>query len=244
DGGWVRPRETVNEEVLSWGARIPDWSQDIDMPRIAAMGRDAQPGLLIVDRTVHGPYENYQTPEQRIPEKQLPNPWESCMTLATNWGHVPGDTYKSPGQVIHSLIEVVAKGGSLLLGVGPKPDGTLPEDATTRMAAVGKWLRKNGDAIYGTRTVGDYHQGNVWFTQKKDSSLHYALVTIDTKNPLTSVVTWRNHVPKKGSKVVLLETGKAVNWSVDKGALTVTIPASVRAAMGEQPALAFSFIPE
>src|SRR5688572_1640963 len=71
DGGWVRPRETVNAEVLSWGARIPEWSQDIDMPAMASMARKAQPGLLVVDRTVHGPYENYQTPEQRIPEKQL-----------------------------------------------------------------------------------------------------------------------------------------------------------------------------
>ena len=125
DGGWVRPLETVNDEVRSWGAMIPKWSQDIDMPRIAVMARKAQPGLLIVDRTVHGPYENYQTPEQRIPEQQLDHPWESCMTLANNWGYVPGDAYKSSVKIIHSLIEVVAKGGSLLLGIGPKPDGTL-----------------------------------------------------------------------------------------------------------------------
>jgi alpha-L-fucosidase len=121
DGGWVRPRETVNEEVLSWGARIPEWSQDIDMPKIAMMARKAQPGLLIVDRTVHGRFENYQTPEQRIPSTQLDHPWESCMTLANNWGYVPNDKYKTSAKVIHTLIEVVAKGGSLLLGVGPKP---------------------------------------------------------------------------------------------------------------------------
>src|SRR5215218_10911878 len=119
DGGWVRPLETVNDEVRSWGARIPQWGQDIDMPAIATMARQAQPGLLVVDRTVHGPYENYQTPEQRIPAQQLDHPWESCMTLANNWGYVPGDVFKSPTKVIHTLIEVVAKGGSLLLGVGP-----------------------------------------------------------------------------------------------------------------------------
>jgi len=73
--------ETVNDEVRSWGASIPPWSQDIEMPKIAAMARKAQPGLLMVDRTVHGPYENYQTPEQRIPAQQLDYPWESCMTL-------------------------------------------------------------------------------------------------------------------------------------------------------------------
>jgi alpha-L-fucosidase len=99
DGGWVRPRETVNAEVLSWGARIPEWSQDIDMPAMATMARKAQPGLLIVDRTVHGPYENYQTPEQRIPDKQLDHPWESCMTLANNWGFVPNDRFKSSSSI-------------------------------------------------------------------------------------------------------------------------------------------------
>ena len=77
----------------------------------------------MVDRTVHGPYENYQTPEQRIPATQLDHPWESCMTLANNWGFVANDQFKSSSKIIHSLIEVVAKGGSLLLGIGPKPDG-------------------------------------------------------------------------------------------------------------------------
>lgn len=128
DGGWVRPLETVTDEVRAWGAAIPAWSQDVDMPAIAAMARKAQPGLLMVDRTVHGPYENYQTPEQKIPDQKLDHPWESCLTLGGAWGYVPNDQYKNPAAVIHSLIEVVAKGGSLLLGVGPKPDGTLPPE--------------------------------------------------------------------------------------------------------------------
>ena len=67
DGGWVRPLETVTDEVRSWGAAIPAWSQEVDIPRIAEMARLAQPGLLMVDRTVAGPYENYQTPEQTVP---------------------------------------------------------------------------------------------------------------------------------------------------------------------------------
>ncbi|HWJ25905.1 MAG TPA: alpha-L-fucosidase, partial [Flavisolibacter sp.] len=156
DGGWVRPRETVNDEVRSWGAPIPEWSQDIDMPRIASMARKAQPGILIVDRTVHGPYENYQTPEQRIPEQKLDYPWESCMTLANNWGYVPGDHYKTPGKVIQTLIEVVAKGGNLLLGVGPKPDGTLDQEAVLRLKEIGAWMNVNGAALYNTRTVDQY----------------------------------------------------------------------------------------
>lgn len=78
------------QKYVHGGVLIPEWSQDIDMPKIAAMAREAQPGLRMVDRTVHGPYENYQTPEQRIPEKQLDHPWESCMTLANNLGVCAG----------------------------------------------------------------------------------------------------------------------------------------------------------
>ena len=63
DGGWVRPDSTINDEVRSWGFDIAPWDQDIDMPRIASMARRHQPGLLIVDRTVHGEFENYRTPE-------------------------------------------------------------------------------------------------------------------------------------------------------------------------------------
>ena len=208
DGGWVRPRETVNAEVLSWGAPIPAWSQDIDMPKIAAMARSKQPGLLVVDRTVHGPYENYQTPEQHIPEKQLDYPWESCMTLANNWGFVNNDQFKSPAKVIHSLIEIVAKGGSLLLGIGPKADGTLPTEATERLTAIGAWMKVNGDAIYNTRTVKHYQEGNTFFTRSKDSATVYALVRLKEGEALPTTLEWKGNLPKKGTKIKLLQTGQ------------------------------------
>jgi alpha-L-fucosidase len=243
DGGWVRPLETVNEEVLSWGARIPEWSQDIDMPKIAAMARKAQPGLLIVDRTVHGMYENYQTPEQRVPEKQLEHPWESCMTLANNWGYVPGDKYKTPAKVIHTIIEVAAKGGSLLLGVGPKPDGTLPEEAVTRMKEIGKWMDKNGAAIYGTRITKNYNDGNTWFTQNEKNGTRYALVCLPEGKPIDKEITWQNNRPKKGTKMKLLQTGETVKWKADGNTVKVSLPASTVSAKEGIPALAFAFTP-
>ena len=242
DGGWVRPRETVNDEVRAWGARIPDWSQDIDMPSIATMAREAQPGLLIVDRTVHGRYENYQTPEQSIPKGQQDHPWESCMTLANNWGYVPDDPYKSSAKVIHSLIEVVAKGGSLLLGIGPKPDGTLTYDAIQRMNEIGIWMNKNSHAIYNTRITEHYHEGRIWFTQSKDGKTRNALVCI-SDNDVPTTITWHNNLPEKGSKVTLLETGEYVTWTTDNtNDVTIRLPASV-IKNHTTPALVFSFSP-
>lgn len=238
DGGWVRPLETVNEEVISWGARIPEWSQDIDMPKIAEMGRKAQPGLLIVDRTVHGPYENYQTPEQRIPEKQLPYPWESCMTLGGAWGYVKDDNYKPAGKVIHSLIEIVAKGGSLLLGVGPAADGTLPDQVIRQLEEIGQWTSKNGEAIYGTRITEVYNDQNVWFTQSKDGKSKYALACLNANESIPSSIEWKGNEPAKGSKMILLQTGKSVKWTKKGNTIRVSVPGGLPKNI---PALAFAF---
>jgi alpha-L-fucosidase len=240
DGGWVRPRETVNEEVLSWGAPIPDWDQQVDIPKIATMAREAQPGLLIVDRTVHGPYENYQTPERSIPAEQLSFPWESCITLGNSWGFVANEHYKTSTKVIHDLIEIVAKGGSLLLGVGPKPDGTLDKEAISRLEKIGAWMRENDHAIYNTRITEKYRDGEIFFTKGKDQT-KYALVRLAEGEPVPATVSWGENLPLKGSKIILLATGQSVRWKIVDGKVQVSVPQSFRNQNAEYPALAFSF---
>src|ERR1700754_838835 len=74
DGGWVRPKSSIDTTV-DWQRTI-NYDQDIDMAKIAKMGRANQPGLIVVDRTVTGQYENYTTPEQTVPDKPLDHPWE------------------------------------------------------------------------------------------------------------------------------------------------------------------------
>ena len=240
DGGWVRPIETVTDEVRAWGARIPETGQDIDMPKIAAMARQAQPGILMVDRTVHGPYENYQTPEQRVPDHKIDNPWESCMTLGGAWGYVSGDRLKPASQVIHTLVEIVAKGGSLLLGVGPQADGTLTAEAVSRLNEIGKWLKENGAAIYNTRSTGRYNSGNTWFTRSKEGNLHYAITLIkDAETP--AVVEWEGNLPRKGSLIKSVATGEKVKWKATGNKVTLQVPSRLKTTKNAT-ALAFSFI--
>ena len=79
------------------------------MKRIAEMARSYQPGLLVVDRTVTGEYENYTTPEQEVPDAPLPFPWETCMTMGDSWSYVPNDNYKSSHKLIQLLVKIVSR---------------------------------------------------------------------------------------------------------------------------------------
>ena len=177
DGGWVRPDSTINDEVRSWEYHIPQWEQDINMPRMAAMARKNQPGILIVDRTVHGPYEDYRTPEQSVPDTILPYPWESNMTMTSNWGYVNNAQYKPARFIIHTLIDVVSKGGNFLLNVAPTPDGTFEAEAVTRLNEIGGWMAINGEGIYATRPWVCFKEGdNIRFTQSKDGKYLYVFI--------------------------------------------------------------------
>ncbi len=178
DGGWIRPAWSVNDETRPW-LGCSGQVQDIDMPRIATMAREDNPQLIIVDRSVGGRYENYRTPEKQVPDTLLPYPWETCMTMGDSWSYVPNDNYKSVKTLIHMLCDIVAKGGNLLLNVGPDADGNLPAEALQRMDEIGRWLDKYGYAIYGTRPLYPYCEGNVRYTQSKDCKHQYAITLTD-----------------------------------------------------------------
>ena len=206
DGGWIRPEWSINDETRPWlgcSQRV----QDIDMDALAAIARADNPDLIIVDRSVGGRYENYRTPEKQVPDTLLPYPWETCMTMGDSWSYVPSDHYKSTTQLIHMLADVVAKGGNLLLNVGPDAQGNLPPQALERMEQIGVWLSANGRAIYATRPLYPYCHGNVRFTQSKDGKHRYAICLIDESATQASftvpfkVKNARLVAPVKGSKV-------------------------------------------
>ncbi len=212
DGGWVDKGN----------------NQDIDMPRIAEMARRNQPGILVVDRTIHGPYENYQTPECTIPETQLNFPWESCIPLSDDWGFVRHPNWKSPEKVVNTLIEIVAKGGNLVLGVGPTPEGLIQDEVVSRLKKIGNWLNANGKAIYNTQITPKYNDGNIWFTQSKDGKTIYAIYMAEEGKPLPTTITWSANIPKKGSSVKLVANGAKLKTKVTNGVVSVTLPKGMK----------------
>jgi alpha-L-fucosidase len=227
DGGWVRPKHTIDPKV-DWQRTIP-YDQDIDMPAIAQKVRAHQPGMLIVDRTVAGEYENYATPEQSVPDTYLPYPWESCMTLGNSWSYVPNDKYKSANRVIHLLTTIVSRNGSLLLNVGPSPEGEWDANAYDRLASIGAWMKVNGEAIYESEAAESLKPEDKWVFTRKGNDI-YSILQVAEGAQMAQLV----RVPLRDSRAVtqvsLLGYEKPLKSSRNGDFLEVTIPAKAAAA--------------
>jgi len=128
-----------------------------------ALVRERQPQILINNRLqmstheqwVHQgqllPNEDFYTPEQRIGAYDDHIPWETCMTIGTQWSWKPDDKIKSASEVVHILAQCAGGDGNLLLDVGPMPDGRIEPRQVIVLKQVGAWLDKYGESIYGTR---------------------------------------------------------------------------------------------
>ena len=215
DGGWIT-------------------GEEIGLDTILVDARKRNPGMISVDRTIRGKNENYQTPEQGIPAKQLDIPWESCITLSHAWGWTPNAKFKSPNKVIGILSEIVAKGGCLALGVGPKADGTIQPEVVKILLQIGSWLNKNGQAIYSTVNAAHYNDGKVWFTADKNGKTLYAIYALEDGEKTPKTITWTENKPK--GKLILLQNGKSVKYTVKGNQVTVTLPSGLK----NEP-LAFKF---
>lgn len=188
DGGWIRPPE--------YDLRIDD---------MAAMARILQPQLILVDRTVTGKHENILTPEQEVPKTPIRRPWETCMTAGTSWSYRPDETYKSSRVIVHTLIDVMSKGGNFLLNVGMAPDGSFPIQAEKILREVGTWVRPHAECIYRSRLLEPYRDGKVRFVARGPWT--YALIPLDEGQQPPASVSWAGHLPPPGCPVELLGVG-------------------------------------
>lgn len=180
----------------------------------------------MIDHTV-GRYEDYRTPEQEVPEKPLAYHWETCMTMGDQWSFKPDDKYKPTRKLIHLLVDIVAKGGNVLLNIGPLPDGTLPPEAVSRLEETGRWMDVNGVAIHGTRRIAPHKEGRVAYTQKGDA-LYAVYLAGEGETAPPAVVPMPSVRPAAGSEVRLLGCNEACPWKLLPEGLRVEVPASVR----------------
>lgn len=225
DGGWVRPPK-----------------QDIGLDRIVTEARAKQPWLLVANRT-GGEFEDYLTPEQKVLQQaDVEHVWESCMTMGTKWAYDAKDTYKSARVLLHTLIDVVAKGGNLLLNVGPAPDGSLPAEAAARMEELGEWMSVNFESIHGTRPLAPYRSGEWAFTKR--GATKYA-IWMTPGDAVPAVLRIPGIRPGEEDRVSFLGArGSApLQWKASGDGVEVEIPEKMRSLLPCRYAFVFRVAP-
>ena len=132
-----------------------------DNAPIADLIHELQPKCLVTRGEM-------KTPEQKIPDEPIPGPWEACFTLGTQWQYKPtNEVYKSGTELIQMLIEVRAKGGNLLINMGPEPSGRIPFEQERVFRELALWTFVNGESIFDTRPCPVIREGELWFTRNK-----------------------------------------------------------------------------
>jgi alpha-L-fucosidase len=132
---------------------------------------ELQPNIVVTRGAI-------KTPEQTILGISSDDPWESCITMGTQWAYKPtNESYKTGGRLIEILIETRAKGGNLLLNVGPKPNGELPEQQESNLREMAAWNFINQEAIEKISPWIFPNEENIWFTWKPEEKTLYAFLT-------------------------------------------------------------------
>src|ERR671912_189742 len=171
-------------------------------------------------------YGDFITPEQHIPDTGMPGiDWETCMTLNTTWGYSAHDhAWKSDETLIRNLVDIASKGGNYLLNIGPKGDGSIPDESVRSMRAIGAWMKVNGESIHGT-TASPFEK-LAWGRATKK-------VTRDGATLYLHVFDWpadgRLFVPGLKNRVesaALLADGKRLAAVAGADGVVVTVPAA------------------
>jgi alpha-L-fucosidase len=238
DGGWVQKRthediiSSYHNKIMSAGSgfiKSRTVNQDIRMDELVERAREKQPGLIVVDRAVQGKNQNYLTPENQVPDQMLPYPWESCIIAGGSWSWIPDAKYMTPRQLTHLLVDIVSKGGNLLLNIAPGPDGSWDDGAYEMLEGIGKWMDVNSEAIYSTRALAPYKEGKVCLTKNKEGDAAYMIYLAGEgeKQP-PSAIYLSSLSPRPNSTITMLGDGRSLKWERSGEGVLVHIPARLQ----------------
>ena len=184
---------------------------DDEPPDLRELAWKLQPNIIITRGQM-------KTPEETLPGELLTEPWEACYPIGTQWQFKPtNETYKTGKEIINMLIETRAKGGNLLLNVGPTPYGQIPFEQERLLRELATWNLINNKAIFGTIPCKVTNEDGVWYTQEKDGSVIYAFLT-GSEWPWgeRKEITLKSIRASNKTKVSILgETGKILEYKPD-----------------------------
>jgi len=199
-----------------------DWDYSAEKWQSKQMSEDIRkcdPEVILNSR-ING-YGDYGTPEQGVPvTKPGDKYWELCMTMNDSWGYQPNDkSYKTPNQIIRIFADVIGMGGNLLLDIGPKPDGTIPEEQVIILKELGKWTKKHKDAIYGTVAglPSGYFCGPS--TLSKDSTILYLFMDYKPTGPVVV-----KGIKNKVNRIWVVGNGTKLDWDIKMKAYWSSVP--------------------
>ena len=169
---WEINKNQLRELLTNYGKidiLFIDEKSDWANPLVANFAWDLDPSLVITRGGM-------ETPEQHLPDEASEEPWEACYTIGYHWQYVAEEKYKNAGTLINLLIETRAKGGNLLLNIGPDSHGEIPERQESRLREMGLWYMANHEAIDHIKPWKITNENGIWFTSGKDENTVYAFV--------------------------------------------------------------------
>jgi alpha-L-fucosidase len=237
DGGWVC--KSSAEEIDQWYGHTLKESkhrylkhrmvnQDIQMDELVRKARLKQPSLIVVDRAVYGKNQNYLTPENRVPAKPLPYPWESCIISGGGWSHTPDAKYMSGREGVQLLVDIVAKGGNLLLNIAPTPQGEWQQGAYDLLKEYGAWMKINGEAIYNSKVLAPYKEKNICITQGVSGEAYFMYLADTNETIIPASIFISSHQPANNAKISLLGSNQILDYVAEGSGFRVIIPQALR----------------
>jgi alpha-L-fucosidase len=160
------------------------------------------------------------TPEQEIPGQASDHAWESCLTTSYQWAYLPGAEVRPSAEIIANLIHIRARGGNMLLNIGPRPDGRIAPADEDRLRDLGLWMMLYGEAVRGVRPWSVTNEGDVWLTNRRADGTVYALVTLENNR---ADITLKSVRATDATKVTLLSQEGDLEWKTTPAGLQVTV---------------------
>jgi len=212
DGQWESPwTDEMGAEIYRY---VKSLNKDIIMNN--RLGKE----MTAVDKNKTVDYSkmigDYDTPEQQIGSMNMNFPWETCMTIATQWAWKPNDKIKSLQQCVYSLIRAASGNGNFLFNVGPMPDGRIEQRQKNVLEQMGNWLSIFSESIYETNG-GPYLPNEIYTATRKGNKVYVHILDTAVKQlslPLLPGVKIRKTSLINGGMVSFSQTKTLYNFSL------------------------------